>query len=116
VGVPTFTLAYWVRHRHALALEDAVRRLTLTPASLWGLTGRGCVRPGWYADLNVIDLDTLDLGPVEIRHDLPGGAVNLSQQARGYEATVVNGQVLMRAGVHTGALPGRVLRGAPGPG
>jgi N-acyl-D-aspartate/D-glutamate deacylase len=110
-GVPTFLLAYWVRHRGALALETAVRKLTFEPASLWGLRERGLVQRGWFADLNVIDLDALDLGPVEVRHDLPGGAVNLSQGARGYRATIVNGRVLMRDGVATEALPGRVLRG-----
>jgi N-acyl-D-aspartate/D-glutamate deacylase len=111
VGVPTFLLAYWVRHRAAMALETAVRKLTFEPASLWGIRDRGLVQRGWYADLNVIDLDALDLGPVEVRHDLPGGAVNLSQSARGYRATVVNGAVLMRDGVPTGARPGRVVRG-----
>jgi N-acyl-D-aspartate/D-glutamate deacylase len=111
VGVPTFTLAYWVRHRGALSLEAAVRKLSFDPASTWGVSGRGLVQPGWFADLNVIDLATLDLGPLEVRHDLPGGAVNLSQGARGYLATVVNGAVLMRDGRHTGALPGRVVRG-----
>jgi N-acyl-D-aspartate/D-glutamate deacylase len=112
VGVPTFVLAYWVRHRRALTLEAAVRKLTFEPASVWGLEGRGLVQPGAFADLNVVDLDRLDLGPVEVRHDLPGGAVNLSQGAVGYEATVVNGRVIARGGVPTGALPGRVLRGA----
>jgi N-acyl-D-aspartate/D-glutamate deacylase len=101
-----------VRHRRALALEAAVRKLTFDPASLWGLPARGLVQPGWYADLNVIDLDRLDLGPLEVRHDLPGGAPNLSQGATGYAATIVNGRVLMRDGVHSGALPGRVLRNA----
>jgi N-acyl-D-aspartate/D-glutamate deacylase len=111
VGVPTFLLAYWVRHRAALPLETAVRKLTFEPASLWGLRDRGLVQPGWYADLNVVDLDRLDLGPVEVRHDLPGGAVNLSQGALGYRATIVNGQVLMRDGEATAARPGRVVRG-----
>ncbi len=69
---------------------------------------------GWYADLNVVDLGALDLGPVEIRHELPGGAVNLYQSARGYRATVVNGSVVMRDGVPTGAHPGRVLRSTNG--
>jgi N-acyl-D-aspartate/D-glutamate deacylase len=110
-GVPTFTLAYWVRHRGALALETAVRKLTFDPASTWGLAHRGLVQPGWYADLNVIDLATLDLGPVEVHHDLPGGAVNLFQGAHGYCATIVNGRVLVRDDTPTGALPGRVLRG-----
>jgi N-acyl-D-amino-acid deacylase len=111
VGVPTFILAYWVRHRAAMTLEAAVRKLSFEPASLWGVRQRGLVRPGWRADLNVIDLDALELGPVEVHHDLPGGAVNLTQSARGYRATVVNGAILMRDGVATGARPGRVVRG-----
>jgi N-acyl-D-aspartate/D-glutamate deacylase len=112
VGVPTFMLAYWVKMRRAMSLEAAVRKLTAMPAEAWGLPRRGRLYEGWYADLNVIDLEQLDLGPAEVRHDLPAGAVNLSQRARGYVATIVNGQVLMRGGEHTGALPGRVLRNA----
>jgi N-acyl-D-amino-acid deacylase len=110
VGVPTFMLAYWVRRRRAMTLERAVQKLTSAPASAWGIRDRGLARAGWLADLNVIDLDRLDLGMPEVRHDLPTGATNLSQRATGYDATIVNGTVLMRDGEHTGALPGRVLR------
>jgi N-acyl-D-aspartate/D-glutamate deacylase len=110
VGVPTFMLAYWVRRRRAMTLERAVQKLTSAPASAWGIRDRGLVRAGWLADLNVIDLDRLDLGMPEVRHDLPAGATNLSQRATGYDATIVNGTLLMRDGEHTGALPGRVLR------
>jgi N-acyl-D-aspartate/D-glutamate deacylase len=110
VGVSTFVLAYWVRHRQALSLPAAVRKLSFETATTWGIPQRGLVRPGWYADLNVIDLARLDLALPEVRHDLPGGAPNLVQGARGYVATVVNGRVVMRDGASTGALPGRVLR------
>ena len=110
VGIPTFMLAYWVRRRRAMTLERAVQKLTSAPASAWGIRDRGLVRAGGFADLNVIDLDRLELGMPEVRHDLPTGATNLSQRATGYAATIVNGTVLMRDGEHTGALPGRVLR------
>ena len=110
VGVPTFMLAYWVRQRRAMSIEQAVRKLTAAPAAAWGIVDRGLVRSGSHADLNVIDLERLDLGMPEVRHDLPTGATNLSQRATGYTATIVNGKVLMRDGQHTGALPGRVLR------
>jgi N-acyl-D-amino-acid deacylase len=110
VGVPTFMLAYWVRQRRAMTIEAAVRKLTAMPASAWGLAGRGMVREGCFADLNVIDFERIDLGLPEVRHDLPTGAPNLSQRATGYVATIVNGTVLMRDGTHSGALPGRVLR------
>ncbi|MCW5891075.1 MAG: amidohydrolase family protein [bacterium] len=112
VGVPTFVLAYWVRERRALTLEAAVHKLTHATARVWDIRDRGLVRPGAYADLNVIDFDRLDLDLPEVRHDLPGGAPNLSQRSRGIEATIVNGCVVVRDGEHTGALPGRVLRGA----
>jgi N-acyl-D-aspartate/D-glutamate deacylase len=110
VGVPTFMLAYWVRRRRAMSIEAAVRKLTSMPATAWGLTGRGFVREGCFADLNVIDFERIDLGLPEVRHDLPTGAPNLSQRASGFVATIVNGTILMRDGTHTGALPGRVLR------
>jgi N-acyl-D-amino-acid deacylase len=109
-GFPTFTLAYWVRERQLLSLPQAVKKLTSDLAHLWGLRDRGVIRPGSYADLNVIDLDRLDLQLPEVRNNLPAGAPHLHQGASGYAATVVNGQVLMRNGEHTGALPGIVLR------
>ena len=87
-----------------------MKRLTLDPALLYGIRGRGLVRRGWSADLNVIDLDRLDVREPEVRHDFPTGARHLSQRADGYGATIVNGRIVMRDGVHTGALPGRVLR------
>jgi N-acyl-D-aspartate/D-glutamate deacylase len=110
VGVPTFVLAYWVARRRTMTLERAVQKLTAAPAAAWGLPWRGLIRESYFADLNVIDFDRLDLTMPEVRHDLPTGAVNLSQRATGYAATIVNGRVLMRDGRHTGALPGRVLR------
>ncbi len=110
-GFPTFVLAYWVRERKRLALERAVHKLTAELAAMWGIAGRGLLRAGAYADVNVIDLEQLDLLAPELRHDLPAGAPNLTQGARGYHATVVNGTVTMRAGEHTGAFPGVVLRG-----
>ncbi len=107
---PTFLLAYWVREKKLLTLEQAVRKLTFDPALLWGLAGRGLIRRGAYADLNVIDLDRLDLELPVVKHEFPASAPHLSQDARGYVATIVNGKVLMRDGVHTGALPGTLLR------
>jgi N-acyl-D-aspartate/D-glutamate deacylase len=109
-SVPTFTLAYWVRRRRAMMLEQVVKRLTLDPALLYGIRARGLVRRGWAADLNVIDFDRLGVREPEVRHDFPTAARHLSQRADGYVATIVNGRVVMRDGAHTGALPGRVLR------
>ena len=106
----TFLLSWWVRQRRLLTIEQAIRKLTFDPASLWGLRNRGVIRHGAHADLNVIDLDRIDIGLPELRHEMPGGAPHLTQTGRGYDATLVNGQILMRHGTPTAARPGRVLR------
>ena len=106
----TFALGYWVRERRLMPLERMVHKLTGELAAMWGIAERGVLRRGAFADLNVIDLSRLDLRLPEVRHDLPGGAPHLHQTATGYVATIVNGQVLMRDGAHTGAHPGVVLR------
>ena len=85
--------------------------LTFEPASRWGFNDRGLVREGMAADLVVFDPATVGPELPEPATDLPAGATRLAQKARGIDATVVNGDVLLRDGVHTGALPGQVLRG-----
>jgi N-acyl-D-aspartate/D-glutamate deacylase len=107
---PTFALAYWVRERRLMPIERMVHKLTAELATMWGIADRGALRRGAFADVNVIDLDRLDLCLPEVRHDLPAGAPHLHQAATGYRATIVNGRVLMRDGVHSGAYPGVVLR------
>jgi N-acyl-D-aspartate/D-glutamate deacylase len=107
---PTFLLSYWVRERERWSLEEAVRRLTSDTAGLFGLTGRGVLAPGAFADVNVIDLDGLVLHQPEYVHDFPGGAGRYVQRADGYVMTLVNGEVFMDHGEHTGSLAGVTLR------
>jgi N-acyl-D-amino-acid deacylase len=106
----TYLLSHWVREKEIMSLEDAIRKLTFVPASLFGFSDRGLVRPGMAADLMVFDPATISpLEPGEA-HDLPGGAKRRKQLAQGIEWTVVNGQVLLERGEHTGAYPGKVAR------
>jgi len=110
-SLQTHLLSHWVRERQAFTLEQAVRMLTLVPASHWGFGDRGLVREGFVADLLVFDPDTISPEMPEVANDLPAGARRLVQRARGVAATVVGGEVVLRDGKHTGALPGRLLRG-----
>jgi N-acyl-D-amino-acid deacylase len=71
---------------------------------------RGVLAHGAYADVNVLDLDAMSLPLPEYVHDFPEGAGRYVQRGRGYDATIVNGQVFMDHGEHTGALAGRTLR------
>jgi N-acyl-D-amino-acid deacylase len=110
-SLQTHLLYHWVRRKQAFTLEQAVRMLTLVPATLWGFADRGLIREGMAADLVVFDPETIAAEMPEVVDDLPSGARRLVQRTRGIAATVVNGEVLLRDGKHTGALPGQLLRG-----
>ena len=113
-SLQTHLLYHWVRAKQAFTLEQAVQMLTNVPATLWGFHDRGLVREGLAADLVVFDPDTIMAEMPEVVDDLPAGARRLVQRTRGVKATVVNGQILLRDGKPTGALPGQLLRGPLG--
>ncbi|HEV8715758.1 MAG TPA: amidohydrolase family protein [Candidatus Binatia bacterium] len=110
-SLQTHLLSHWVREKQAVTLEEAVRMLSFVPASHWGLAGRGLLREGWAADVVVFDPDTVAPTLPELTYDLPAGARRLKQKATGFMASVVNGAVVLRNNEHTGALPGKLLRG-----
>jgi N-acyl-D-aspartate/D-glutamate deacylase len=112
---PTTNIVHWTRDRSRgpkIPLERMVKAQCRDTAELVGLHDRGVISPGYRADLNVIDYDRLTLKAPEVVHDLPTGGRRLIQRAEGYRATIVAGQVTYRDGEPTGALPGRLLRGA----
>ena len=107
----TFMLTYWGRDRkdERIAMPEVIRAMTTKPAAMVGLRDRGMIKVGMKADLNVIDLDRLALHAPRMVKDLPSGGKRLTQDAAGYVATIVSGQVIMRNGEPTGALPGRLV-------
>ena len=107
---PTWLLSYWVRERGVLSVEEAIRGWTSDTANLFGVRERGVLKEGAYADVNVIDLDNLAIDLPEYKHDFPGGAGRYVQTGRGYDFVLVNGQVFMESGEHSGALSGQILR------
>jgi N-acyl-D-aspartate/D-glutamate deacylase len=112
---PTSNITHWTRDRTRgpkLALEQMIRMQTRDTAEAVGLLDRGLIAPGLRADLNVIDFDGLTLHAPGVAYDLPAGGRRLVQRADGYVATVVAGQITYRDGEPTGALPGRLVRGA----
>ncbi|PNQ04248.1 amidohydrolase family protein [Sphingobium sp. SA916] len=110
----TYFLTYWVRDAKGdrkVDLPYAVRKLTYEPAHAVGLHDRGLIRPGYKADLNIIDMERLHLYAPHVVYNLPTGGRRLQQRADGYDATIVSGVVTYRNGRSTGALPGRLVRG-----
>jgi N-acyl-D-aspartate/D-glutamate deacylase len=108
-------LQFWGRDAPAsdrLPIEWIVQRQCADTAALVGLHDRGVLAPGKRADINVVDFDALAVSAPEMLSDLPAGGKRLVQRATGYRATLVAGEVVMRDGEPTGALPGRLVRGA----
>jgi N-acyl-D-aspartate/D-glutamate deacylase len=111
----TTTLTHWARDRSRgarLPLEWVVKALSRDNAFAVGLMDRGVLAPGYKADVNVIDFDRLNVHAPEVRYDLPAGGRRLVQRTEGFEATIVSGVPVSRNGEATGALPGRLVRGA----
>lgn len=109
-GYSTRLLGYWVREHQIMSLEKAVQRLTFESASAFGIFDRGLLRPGMAADITVFDPDTVGPLPEEVVSDFPAGGWRIKEMAEGIKYTVVNGEVLLENGEHTGALPGKVMR------
>jgi N-acyl-D-amino-acid deacylase len=95
-------LAEYVRKDRVATLPDAIRRLTSLPATNLSLRQRGWLKPGYYADVVVFDPATIQ---DHATFEKP------KQLATGVEEVFVNGVQVLRNGKHTGAKPGRVVRG-----
>ncbi len=95
-------LGRYVRDEHVATLADAVRRLTSMPAQAWKLRDRGCVAVDCHADLVVFD-------PAKIADHAT--FAEPARLADGVRDVFVNGVQVLKDGAHTGATPGRVVRG-----
>jgi N-acyl-D-aspartate/D-glutamate deacylase len=112
---PTTLVTHWTRDRTRgarIPLEQVIKMQSADTAATLGLHDRGVLKPGLRADINLIDHGRLQLKAPEVVYDLPAGGRRLVQKAEGYVATIAAGQVTYRDGEPTGALPGRLLRGA----
>jgi N-acyl-D-amino-acid deacylase len=101
-GTFTRILGRYVRDEQVIPLEDAIRKMTSAVTTRLGIHDRGILRPGMYADIVVFDPATVaDRATFEEPH----------QVSVGVRHVYVNGVAVLRDGAHTGAKPGRALRG-----
>ncbi len=115
---PTSLLTLWGRDRTRgpkLGLEYLIAKQTRGTAEAYGLLDRGLLAPGHKADINVIDFDALSLKRPEVVYDLPAGGRRLIQRATGYRHTFNAGVETVHNDELTGALPGKLVRGAQAP-
>ena len=106
----TVVLDEAVRRRQLISLEEAVHLMTAAQADLYGLIDRGRIEEGAWADLVVLDPETVASHEVAMKFDVPGGAGRLYAEADGIEQVFVNGQGIVRDGKLTADRPGALLR------
>jgi len=112
-GMPSFIMTHWGRDRskgELMQLEAIVHSMTWDTAQAYGMFDRGLLQQGKIADINIIDFEAMRLFRPEAIFDLPAGGRRLVQRVEGYDVTIKSGQVVFRGGVHTGALPGVLVR------
>jgi N-acyl-D-amino-acid deacylase len=105
-GYGTFPRAIqeYVRERELVNLPEMIRKMTSMPAARLALTRRGQIKEGNYADICIFDYENVkDNATYAQPHQYPSGI----------EYVLVNGQVVIDGGEHTGNLPGKVIRGRP---
>jgi N-acyl-D-amino-acid deacylase len=95
-------LGRYVRDEKIITLEEAIRKMTTLPAANLKLKKRGALLPGYFADVVIFDpAQVNDLASFEDSH----------QYATGVRDVIVNGTLVLHNGAHTGARPGRIIRG-----
>lgn len=100
-GSFTKILGEYVREKEILTLEQAINKMTLKPAQKVGIKERGLLQSGYFADIVIFDPETvIDRASYE----------NPYQYSQGIEYVIINGKLVIDAGVHTGELAGKVLK------
>ena len=95
-------LAEYVRKKKLMRIEEAIRKMTSFPAQRFRLVDRGLIRPGMWADIVMFDEKTIaDRATFRKPH----------AYSEGIHYVLVNGELVIERGVHTGVRPGKILLG-----
>jgi N-acyl-D-aspartate/D-glutamate deacylase len=92
-GDTGYLVSRYVRDTRSLRLEEAVKKITSDPCTIWDLPERGLLKEGFVADVAVFDADTLDRGPEVASDDFPGDGIRWIRRSVGMDTVVVGGEV-----------------------
>lgn len=96
-GDTGFLFSEFVRATNSLTLEEAVKKITLDPATIWGLRNRGLLAPGYAADVVVFDAARIGRGPEIASNDFPGDGIRWIRRQEGVGTVIVNGTITWTA-------------------
>jgi N-acyl-D-amino-acid deacylase len=109
-GDTGFLFSEFVRTTKSLSLEAAVKKITLDPATIWGLKNRGLLAPGYAADVVVFDAERIGRGPEVASDDFPGEGFRWIRRQEGIDTVIVNGEITwtVEGGYVAGARAGQI--------
>jgi N-acyl-D-amino-acid deacylase len=111
-GDTGYLFSQFVRECQALSLEEAVKKITLDTANIWGMGDRGCLREGFAADITIFDDATIGRGEEYYTQDVPGDGSRYVRDAIGIDTVIIGGDIAYRDGQYSNARSGTIIPGA----
>jgi N-acyl-D-aspartate/D-glutamate deacylase len=108
-GDTGYLFSEFVRGSHSLSLEQAVKKITLDTANIWGLKGRGLLQEGFAADVVVFDPNQIARGEEQAVRDIPGTGMRYVRDAIGVNSVIVNGALAYDQAGYKEAHTGQVV-------
>ena len=111
-GDTGYLFSNFVRKAGALTLEQAVKKITLDTATIWGMKDRGVLRDGYIADVTVFDAEEIDRGEEYYKGDVPGDGYRYVRDAQGVFAVIIGGEIAYQDGEYTESRQGVIVPGS----
>lgn len=111
-GDTGYLFSQFVRNCNALTLEEAVKKITLDTANIWGMKGRGVLKEGYAADVTIFDAEQIARGDEYYTDDVPGDGHRYIRDAVGVNTVVIGGAVAYQDGEYTDSARGSIVSGA----
>ncbi|MBO6557118.1 MAG: amidohydrolase family protein [Pseudomonadales bacterium] len=108
-GDTGYLFSQFVRHCKALTIEQAVKKITLDTANIWGMKNRGVLKEGYAADVTIFDAEQIDRGDEYYTDDVPGDGHRYVRDAIGVHTVVIGGAVAYQDGEYTDSARGSIV-------
>ena len=112
-GWTSFFISHWYRDQATFSLEETIHMLSTKQNRVLNLADRGALEVGRKADINILDINSVEERQPKRVYDFPGGAPRLIQHGVGYRNTLVNGKIILENDQLTGDRGGKIIRSKP---
>ncbi|MDC0067492.1 amidohydrolase family protein [Gammaproteobacteria bacterium] len=110
-GDTGYLFSQFVRQCKALSIEEAVKKITLDTATIWGMNNRGLLHEGYAADITIFDAEQIDRGEEYYVQDVPGDGSRYVRDSKGIDTVIIGGEIAYRGGEYTESAIGSIIPG-----